>query len=58
MYGSLPTLTNGNLANGDLPVTTDYRQALSEVLTKRLANGANVAQVFPGFTPKVALGIV
>ena len=58
VYGSLPALTKGNLVKGDVPVTTDYRQALSEVVTKRLANGANVAKVFPGFTPKVPLGIV
>lgn len=59
VYGSLPSLTKANLARGgDVPVTTDYRQALSEIVTKRLRNGANAAQVFPGFTPKPPMGIV
>lgn len=59
VYGSLPSLTKGNLARGgDVPVTTDYRQALAEVVTERLHNGANLDQVFPGFTPGPALGIV
>lgn len=58
VYGSLPSLVKSNLVDGDVPVTTDYRQALSEILTRRLANGANVGQVFPGFTPAAPLGIV
>lgn len=33
----------------DVPVTTDYRSVLAEVVTARL--GASAATVFPGFTP-------
>jgi len=37
--------------DGDLRVTTDYRDVLSEIVTKRL-NNAKVAEVFPNYTPK------
>lgn len=47
-YGSMPALTNS--LDADLPVTTDYRSVLSEVVTKRL--GASSAKVFPGFAPE------
>ncbi|MET3962311.1 uncharacterized protein (DUF1501 family) [Marmoricola sp. OAE513] len=47
-YGSMPSLTNS--LDADLPVTTDYRSVLSEVVTKRL--GASTAAVFPGFAPE------
>lgn len=47
-YGSMPALTNS--LDADLPVTTDYRSVLSEVVTKRL--GASSARVFPGFAPE------
>jgi len=33
----------------DLAVTTDYRQILSELLSKRLGN-LNIENVFPGFS--------
>ncbi|MBU4207049.1 MAG: DUF1501 domain-containing protein, partial [Actinobacteria bacterium] len=56
IYGSMPTLSKGNLTDGDVPITTDYRQALSEVVSKRL-NNAHVSEVFPGFTPGAALGV-
>lgn len=35
MYGDWPGLEGGNLDNGDLAVTTDYRQVISEILAKR-----------------------
>jgi len=35
----------------DLAVTTDYRQILSELLSKRLGN-LNIENVFPGFSNK------
>lgn len=47
-YGTLPALQN--TLDADVPVTTDYRSVLSEVVTKRL--GASSATVFPGFTPE------
>ena len=57
VYGSMPdTLSPGNLTDGDVPITTDYRQALSEIVSKRL-NNDNLSQVFPGFTPGAALGV-
>jgi hypothetical protein len=37
-------------------VTTDYRQIIAEILTKR-CGVASVATVFPGFTP-APLGLV
>lgn len=57
LYGSMPTLTKGNLEEGmDVPITTDYRQPLSEILTARLKN-PKVSEVFPDFAPGKALGI-
>lgn len=57
VYGSMPdSLAPKNLTEGDVPITTDYRQALSEVVRKRL-NNDNLDQVFPGFTPGTALGV-
>lgn len=56
VYGNMPTLSKGNLDEGDVPITTDYRQALSEVVSKRLKND-RLTEVFPGFTPGTALGV-
>ena len=56
VYGTWPTLASDRLDDGDLAVTTDYRQILAEVLTKRCGI-ASVATVFPGFTP-APLGLV
>lgn len=58
VYGSVPSLAGSNLPLGDVPISLDYRQALSEIVAKRLGNGAKVAEVFPGFTPGAALGVV
>lgn len=58
VLGSVPSLDTGNLVMGDVPITVDYRQALSEIVDKRLGNGGKVAEIFPGFTPGAALGIV
>ncbi|GAB4549372.1 MAG: DUF1501 domain-containing protein [Anaerolineae bacterium] len=38
------------LHNGDVPITIDYRDILTEVITHRLKN-PNVSAVFPNFTP-------
>ncbi|MEM7140462.1 MAG: DUF1501 domain-containing protein [Actinomycetota bacterium] len=48
VLGTWPGLTN--LANGDLDMTTDFRDVLSEVVADRLGN-ANLGSVFPDFTP-------
>jgi uncharacterized protein (DUF1501 family) len=45
-----PGLAAANLADGDLKVTIDYRTVLSELLEKRMG-AADLAHVFPGFTP-------
>ncbi|MFC7404457.1 DUF1501 domain-containing protein [Georgenia alba] len=57
VYGSVPSLRASNLVLGDVPVSVDYRQALAEIVTARLGNGANLAEIFPGFTPGDPLGI-
>ena len=44
-HGTWPGL--GSLADGDLAVTTDYRQVLGEVVSKRFP-AKSVNQVFPG----------
>lgn len=45
-----PGLSNDKLTNGDLTITIDYRDVLSEILTNRL-NNPGIDQVFPNFTP-------
>ena len=53
VHGEWPGLGEGQLMGpGDLAVTTDYRDVLSEILTKRLNNPAT-DQIFPGYQPKV-----
>ncbi len=47
-----PGLKKENLVGpGDLAVTIDYRDVLSEILTKRL-NNSSQTQIFPGYEPK------
>ena len=43
-------LSEGALDDGDLAVTTDYRDILAEILTRRVGNSA-LDQIFPGYTP-------
>ncbi len=45
-------LSEALLDDGDLPVTTDYRDILSEILIKRVKN-PRVDQIFPGYTPNL-----
>ncbi|MCP3919867.1 MAG: DUF1501 domain-containing protein [bacterium] len=40
----------GNLGNGNLPITIDYRDVLGELVAKRLRN-SDVGPIFPDFTP-------
>lgn len=47
-HGKWTRLVNG--LDADVPVTTDYRSVLAEVVSKRL--GASVPTVFPGFSPQ------
>lgn len=52
-HGEWPGLQEGRLIGpGDLAVTTDYRDVLSEILVKRLNNPA-VTDVFPVFQPEL-----
>jgi uncharacterized protein (DUF1501 family) len=51
VHGEWPGMREGQLIGpGDLAVTTDYRDVLSEVLTKRLNNPAT-DQIFPEYRP-------
>jgi len=57
VYGAWPGLHNEQLYDhADLAITTDYRQVMSELLTRRLGN-TDIGTVFPGFTPSGELGI-
>ncbi len=52
VYGTWPGLRADQLADGDLAVTTDFRNVLGEIVVRRLAN-PSVATVFPGLgTPQ------
>lgn len=53
VHGQWPGLESGQLVGpGDLAVTTDYRDVLSEVLVKRLNNPA-LADIFPNYQPRM-----
>jgi uncharacterized protein (DUF1501 family) len=56
VYGSWPGLAPSALVQGDLPGSTDYRQILAEIMTKRFAVSP-VAGVFPGLAA-APMGIV
>lgn len=47
-----PTLAPDKLNNGDVTITTDYRDVLSEILINRLKNPA-IDQIFPNYSPKL-----
>jgi uncharacterized protein (DUF1501 family) len=51
VYGSWPGLADGALEDGDVPVTTDFRSVLGEVVARRLGN-PDLATVFPGTSPQ------
>ncbi|MGE0641269.1 MAG: DUF1501 domain-containing protein [Thermoanaerobaculia bacterium] len=57
LKGSWPGLADGQLADGDLAVTTDFRRVLSEILIRRLGNPA-LSTIFPGYTGYSPLGVV
>ena len=48
-YGSWPGLGTSKLVDGDLKVTTDYRNVLGEIVQKRM--GRTATKVFPGLKP-------
>lgn len=57
VYGEWPGLARENLYGpGDLAITTDFRDVLGEILTKRLGN-SNLASVFPSYSTYKFRGI-
>ena len=49
VHGVWPGIAPGDLVDGDLDATTDYRNLLASVLERRCgASTADVASVFPG----------
>jgi uncharacterized protein (DUF1501 family) len=48
-YGSWPGLDTRSLSEGDLKVTTDYRNVLGEVVSRRFTD-RSVSQLFPGLS--------
>ncbi len=53
VHGEWPGMREGQLIGpGDLAVTTDYRDVLSEILVKRLNNPAT-HEIFPEYQPKL-----
>ncbi|MDP9443506.1 MAG: DUF1501 domain-containing protein [Actinomycetota bacterium] len=48
-YGQWPWLGKDKLVDGDLKVTTDYRNVLGEIVTSRFPD-RSVSKVFPGVT--------
>jgi uncharacterized protein (DUF1501 family) len=58
VHGQWPGLAEGQLIGpGDLAVTTDYRDVLSEILTKRL-NSSATNEIFPDYQPTMPNVIV
>ena len=51
VYGRWPGLAQEALVDGDLAVTTDFRDVLAELVRKRLGN-PQVDQVFPRYNPR------
>jgi uncharacterized protein (DUF1501 family) len=52
VHADWPGLSKENLDGpGDLALTTDYRDVLSEIVSKRLKN-PNVGEIFPDYSPK------
>jgi uncharacterized protein (DUF1501 family) len=57
VYGNWPTLHPDVLEEpGDLPVTTDFRDVLGEIIQNRMGNH-NLDQVFPGYQKAGFLGV-
>ena len=51
VYARWPGLAPGSLDDGDLAITTDYRDVLAEIVRARLLNPA-LGAVFPNYSPK------
>lgn len=57
VHGKWPGLSDGKLVDGDLKVTTDYRQVLGEVITSRFTD-ASLTKVFPGYKAANRVGVM
>jgi uncharacterized protein (DUF1501 family) len=58
VYGKWPGLKDEQLYGpGDLAITTDFRDVLGEIVSKRLGNSA-ITDLFPGYTSFIAPGVV
>ena len=58
VYGKWPGLAPDKLFEGrDLALTTDFRDVFAEILAKHMRT-PDVSKVFPGYTPRQALGIL
>ena len=55
VYGNWPGLAT--LDKGDLPITTDHRQVLAEIVDVRLGGNGISSTVFPDYTNNGSLGI-
>jgi uncharacterized protein (DUF1501 family) len=51
IYGAWPGLSGRVLDSGDVPVTTDFRDVLAEIVARRRGDH-RLDVVFPGFTPR------
>ncbi len=59
MYGNWKGLETENLDNGvDLSVTTDYRNILNEILTRRMKAGDNMKYILPNYNPEDPMGFL
>lgn len=57
IYGDWRGVQKSSLDQGDLPVTTDWRNVYAEIVSSRLGNGNALGSVFPGLKPSF-LGLV
>ncbi len=55
VYGNWPGLAKADLDDGDLAITTDYRDILAEIVQARLLN-SNINKIFPDYSYQ-SLGI-
>ncbi len=57
IYGDWPGLAPENLNKGDLQVTTDHRQVLSEIIERRLGRPDLLSTALPDYSPEAYLGV-
>ena len=57
VHGDWAGLGADVLDRGDVPVLTDYRRVLGEIIDRRVGAGAAVADVFPGAGPLDYVGV-